>query len=489
MSSEEKYQPTWNSLKRHRSPEWLDDAKFGIYYHWGVYSVPACGPNVSWYPFWMYRKGSEQYEYHVKHYGDPTEFGYKDLIPLFTAEKFNPNEWAKLFKDTGAKFAGPVAIHHDSFAMWDSKVTKWNAAKMGPKRDTVGEMEKAIRKQGIKFMVAFHHAANWFFFPQSSPEFDTANSEYSGLYGVRYKGPYKRHQVWPNKEFLDWWKALVIEVIDNYKPDLIWWDFGLGRIKESYKKEVLAYYFNKALDWDKEVEILYKMNNVPPGVGIVDYEVGRANRLTYYKWITDTSVDTIPQGAAWGYSRDAGVKSPRKLVHNFVDRVAKHGYLVINVGPKSDGTIPELHQEALLEVGKWLEINGEAIYGSTPWSIAEEGPTKLGEGGMFSERGDRDYTPEDMRFTVKDNALYAIVLGWPFRPQLTIKTLRTSWINLKEGANQNLFHLITEDHIESIKMLGIDKKLRWTVDDDGLHIEVPDKKPCDHAVTFKISWN
>jgi len=490
VSKQEHYEPTWNSLKKHRTPEWLDDAKLGIYYHWGVYSVPACGPNVSWYPFWMYRKGSRQNEYHVKNYGEPSEFGYKDLIPLFTAEKFDPDGWAKLFKDAGAKFAGPVAIHHDSFAMWDSQVTKWNAVNMGPKRDTVGEMAEAIRKQSMKFMIAFHHAANWHFFPQSNPEFDTADPEFSGLYGIRYNGKYKRYQVWPNKEFLDWWKAIVIEVIDKYKPDLIWWDFGLGRIQEKYKKEVLAYYFNKGEEWGKEVEILYKMNNLPPGVGVVDYEVGRANRLTYYKWISDTSVDINAGGPAWGYAREAGVKSPRILVHNFIDRVAKHGYLVINIGPKSDGTIPDLHQEVLQEMGEWLKLNGEAIYGSTPWSIAEEGPTKLGEGGMFSESGDRPYTSEDIRFTVKDNALYAIVLGWPLRRnQIKIRSLRTSWVNVKEGENPNSFHLISKEQIKVIKMLGIDENLKWTVDDDGLQIELPDKKPCDYAVTFKIEWN
>jgi len=159
------YEPTWLSLKTHSLPKWLDDAKFGIYTHWGVYSVPACGPNGTWYPHNMYREGTEQYGYHVKNYGPPSQFGYKDFIPMFKAEKFDAEEWAELFRRAGAQFAGPVAEHHDGFSMWDSELTEWNAAEMGPERDVVGELEEAIRGQGMKFMVAFHHAANWWYYP------------------------------------------------------------------------------------------------------------------------------------------------------------------------------------------------------------------------------------------------------------------------------------------------------------------------------------
>lgn len=492
-----KYEPTWNSLKKHKTPEWFDDAKFGIYYHWGIYSVPACGPNVSWYGSNMYSHGTPQNEFHIKNYGDPTEFGYKDLIPKFTAEKFDPDAWAQVFKDAGAKFAGPVVIHHDSFAMWDSKITKWNAANMGPKRDTVGEMEKAIRKQGMKFFTAFHHSANWFFFPRHNPKFDTNKKEYEGLYGP-YLGKNqnkvmdlisaKAMDQWrykPNKEFCDRWKALTFEVIDNYKPDLIWWDFGLGMIPDKYKREVMAYYFNQAEEWNAEVEVLYKTNNLPPGFAVVDYEVGRANKKTYYKWISDTTVDKTD---TWGYAIGAGVKSARILVHNLIDRVAKHGSLVLNVGPKSDGTLADLQVQRILEMGEWLKINGEAIYGTTPWTIGEEGPTQLGAGGMFSERTDRPYTPKDIRFTTKENILYAIVLGWPYLPKWIITSLRKTLENV-DYRNAKNFYLIGDDEIKSIRMLGVDRDLSWEVDNDGLHIEVPEKKPSFYAVTYKIQWS
>jgi alpha-L-fucosidase len=237
------YQPTWNSLRTHQTPQWFQNAKFGIYTHWGVYSVPATGPNGTWYPYNMYREGTEQFEYHAKTYGHPSEFGYKDFIPMFTAEHFDADEWAELFKKAGARFAGPVAEHHDGFAMWDSAYTEWNASKMGPKRDVTGELANAIRKQGMRFMVAMHHAENWWFFPHWKKQYDTSDPRYAGLYGpthdtdlvpnedVEWDDDWDQ-QSRPSKEFLDMWKNKLVEVVEKYEPEYIWFDFGLQRVHE-----------------------------------------------------------------------------------------------------------------------------------------------------------------------------------------------------------------------------------------------------------------
>ncbi len=239
-SGVKKYEPTWESLREYKEiPKWLRDGKFGIYTHWGPYAVHAYGSNTTWYSFGMYADArSEARQHFEKTFGKLTPtFGYKDLIPLFTAEKFDADEWAELFEKAGAKFAGPVAEHHDGFAMWDTKYSKWNAAKMGPKRDVVGELEKAIKKRDMKFVTAFHHAANWFFFPVMDKRYDTGDPANYGLYGQPHEPGTPR-----NQEFLDEWHDKIIEVIDNYSPDFIWFDFALDSIAEGYVKDFLAYY-------------------------------------------------------------------------------------------------------------------------------------------------------------------------------------------------------------------------------------------------------
>jgi alpha-L-fucosidase len=481
---EKTYQPNWKSLRNHQTPQWFRDAKFGIYTHWGVYSVPATGPNGTWYPYNMYIEGTEQFEYHVKTYGHPSEFGYKEFIPMFTAEHFDADEWAELFKKAGARFAGPVAEHHDGFAMWDSAYTEWNAAKMGPKRDVTGELAKAIREQGMRFMVAMHHAENWWFFPHWDKRFDTADPRYSGLYGpihdedliIEYEGEWDdpwNQQSKPSKEFLDLWKNKLIEVVEKYEPEYIWFDFGLQRVHEQYKQDFLAYYYNKGVEWGRGGTVVtYKWDNLPPGTAMVDLELGKMAEQTYYEWITDNTVD---DGEGWCYINDIGYRTSESLIHYLIDNVSKNGYLLLNVGPKPDGSIPEPAKECLLGIGEWLEVNDEAIFDTVPWVAAGEGPTKMEKGGAFSDtRSDKklQYTPEDIRFTVKDNVLYATCLGWPEK-KFTIETLK----RLYPG------------EVQSVQMLGSQKKVTWEMTSDGLVIERPDEKPCEHAFTFKITRN
>jgi alpha-L-fucosidase len=506
ISNQNGYQGSWNSLQNHNIPEWFKNSKFGIYTHWGIYSVPAKGPNGSWYPHNMYKKGTEQYKYHVKIYGLPSRFGYKDFIPMFKAEKFDAEEWSELFKKSGAQFAGPVAEHHDGFSMWDSKVSYagnknldpsvprfYNAKNMGPKRDIVGELEKAIKKRGMKFITTFHHATHWAFYPHWVNNFDCSDPKYAGLYGpmhdMNHDWPawyklsadelaFKEEQV--SKEFQDMWFAKLKEVMDNYRPDIIWFDGSLDRMGESSILKFFAYYFNKEKEWGKNVVVVFKGWDVPPNLAVNDLELGNESNLTRHIWITDTSIDDM---GAWSYVKEAGYKSVTRLVTDLVDMTSKNGRLLLNVGPKPDGTIPEEAQERLIGLGKWMQINSEAIYDTLPWVLYGEGPTdrKQGPYSEMNHKGDLTaYTGQDIRFTIKNNILYAIALAWPGK-EIKIHSLRR--------LEEELSIYWTENDIRNIKMLGVDKELEWHFTDNALVIKTPDKKPCDHAFVFKIERN
>jgi alpha-L-fucosidase len=458
----------WAELTNFKTPLWLKEQKFGIYTHWGVYSVAAYGPDVSWYPYKMYQEGTPQYLYHCKNFGHPTKVGYKDLIPQFDGAKFDADEWAEIFARSGAKFAGPVAEHHDGFSLWDSKLTKWNAKLMGPKRDVVGELGAAMRRRGMKFVTAFHHAENWKFYPHWVKEYDTSDPAYAGLYGeahntdwgsdMRYVpeplpkysliNPHGRIDMqWlaedlPSKAAHDLWLGKLKEVVDAYSPDMIWFDFGLGFITDFYKRAFLTYYFDHGAQNKQEVVVTYKNNYLPVGAGLVDLEQGRFDRLTYHDWITDTTID---DGMAWGYMKGAGYKSAKSLIHYLADNVSKNGYLLLNIGPKPNGEIPEEAKRVLYEIGDWLNVNGEAIYGTTPWIIAGEGPTVMPSAGSFSELAEREYLPKDIRFTMKNEVLYAICLG--------------------EIGDEVILHSLAENlypgEIAGISLLGDGRDLVW----------------------------
>lgn len=468
-TSKKPYEPDWESLKRHEIPEWFKDAKFGIYTHWGPVTVGAeDGPGgVQWYGRNMYMPKSPTFRYHREKYGDQNKVGYKDMIPMFKAEEFDAEEWAELFARAGAKFAGPVAIHHDNFAMWDSALTEWDSVDKGPKRDITGELQRAIQKRGMKFIATFHHAFSWRYF-EPSYEYDGATPGYEGLYCQPHETGAP-----PTKEFQELYLSKVDEVVNNYQPDLIWFDFGLGNddrncITPEYRKRMFADYYNWAAANGIEVGVAHKHPEIHQYTGILDFERGREDRLTPYPWLTDTSI------GPWFHQKSTPYKPVNEIVDVLVDIVSKNGCMLLNVGPDAAGRIPKDAQEILLGIGNWLDVNGEAIYGTRPWKIFGEGPTEI-KGGGFSERKSKaSYTEEDIRFTTKGKALYAICLGWPGER-----------VNIKSLAEQPA---ADARKISSVRMLGVGKKLKWSHNEEGLSITLPKSKPCEHAFALKITF-
>ncbi len=455
------WKTTWESLTKHEIPEWFADAKLGIYAHLGVYCVPAYG--TEWYPSMMYKTDNAAHKYHVETYGDPSKFGYKDFIGKFTLEKFDPAEWAQLYKDAGAKFAGPVAEHHDGFSMWASKVNRWNAANMGPKRDVAGELIAELRKRDLKIITSFHHAFNIQGYYTAAEGWDTADPQYGDLYGFPTMSDRTRA--------LDRWLVKLKEVVDTYQPDQIWFDFGLGKIPDDYKQRFCAYYYNHEKTWGKPLIITRKDDYLPEGVGALDIERGRMKDTGKELWQTDDS----SAYSSWSWVKDLRVKPAEEMVHELIDIVSKNGVLLLNVCPKADGTITAEQQQMLRQMGRWLKVNGEAIYATRPWRVFGEGPTRMERGGAFLDT--ITYTPQDIRYThSKDGkTLYAIALGWP-----------------QKGVSLEFVQVNSAGPDAKVILLGHDRPLPFTVSDrKHLEIQVPalseDQRPCRHAYAFRIS--
>jgi len=466
--------PTWESLAKHNeAPDWFRDAKYGIYFHWGVYSVPAFGSE--WYPRNMHAKNRKEYKHHVETYGDPVTCGYDRFVPQFTAEKFDADEWAELFRKAGAKFAGPVAEHHDGFAMWASKLTPWNAKDMGPKRDITGEMAAAVRKRGMKFFTSFHHARNslWQIEKNGRKSWTGHYQFVKTDFPAALDDPQRAilYGYMPRKQFLDMWLGKLKEVIDQYQPDIMWFDSWLHEIPDEVQREYLAYYINTSRQRGQDVVVTFKQEDLPQTVGVLDLEKGRMNQLTDYTWLTD---DTISKGS-WCYTKDLQIKSTPQVLHVLIDIVSKNGQLVLNISPKADGTIPDVQKKVLLGIGKWLDTCGEAIYGTRPFAIFGEGPTRLKKGGGFTHRhgGFLAYTGEDIRFTTKGDVIYAILLGWPGQ-KAVIKALAA-----QPG--------VTVAKDATVRLLGVDRDLEWSHHKDGLTVQMPGKKPTEHAFALRIT--
>jgi len=474
------YEPDWLSLRRHAIPEWVLNAKFGVYSHWGLATLKQLPGN------------EEKY--------------LRELIPQFTAERFDPEEWGELFAASGARYAGHTVWHGHGFVHWNSAVTRWNSAAQGPRIDIGAELGRAVRARGMKFLAGFHFGY-WYAFPHWSGDPEYTNPEYEGLYGPVHDTDLTDVAMWKNHiekqskrspEFVRFWLRIMKEAVGRLRPDFVWFDCDLGGslraeniglyrggklvgediylggIPDPAQREFLADWFNQAAGDGQEVEFAYKVHDVPPGVGIRDIENGLLHDLQYDYWMTDINmVNATRPGDNWFWRPDAECKSATYLIHLLADVVSKNGTMLLNAPAAADGSFPEPVRRVLLDIGAWLSVNGEAVHDTMPWVVYGEGPTELPEVGHYSDRtACVNFTPQDIRFTQKGDVLYAICLGWPGET-LTIRSL---------GSRGRVW----SDEIESVQMLGVEGDLRWEQRERALVVRMPPEPPCPHAVVLRI---
>ncbi len=470
----EKYEPNWESLSQWKVPQWFDDAVLGIYCHWGVYSVPGYRFNDGaeqvdsglWYGMFMYvpndsgRPNYGVYDHHRKTYGDPAKFGYHDFVPMFKAEKWDPDRWAKLYKYAGADFAGVAAEHCDNFSLWDTEFDEYNCMDKGPRRDVLGEMFEAARKHGMKTVATFH---------ETPEEMFEAGRRYCpegvGPNNPEYKELYETDPISvKNKKLL--------EVVDKYQPDQIW--FEDEYCGEDNWKPFLAYYYNAAEKWGKEVMITRKGREAPLSCSVLDIEGGIfPNGIWQWAGMTEPQEQRwqkdVPIGNYWAYATGVGCRPINMLVDGIVDRISKNGVTLLDVAPKADGTLPEAQIEGLKKLGEWMAVNKEALYAAKP--------------APFVEGGVDEWKAGSIRFLEKGDYLYAIDLGniWP--TSLGFADYEDS----KPPSAPYTIPGVKPLKGSEIQMLGSSKNLPWHLEGDDLVIEeMPDSLPCDYAWSFKI---
>jgi alpha-L-fucosidase len=450
-----KFRPDVESLRQYECPEWFRDAKFGIYMHWGVYSVPEMG---AWFARNMYNEGSKEYRYMTERFGNLQEYGYKDLIPLWKAENFDPEALVTMFKEAGARYFTPVAVHHDNFDLWDSRYNKWNAVNMGPEKDIIGMFRNATLKHGLRWGVTTHLARSysWFNTNKLSDKhglFDGNNPGYQDYYQQDNGEIGHTATIDPDPKWRFEWACRIMDLIDQYNPDLLYFDGSIpfrGEDEGKTGMNVLSYYYNKnAQRHNGKNEgvmcIKHSSNGYNiDGIATLDFERGYAPDILEDPWQTDDAL------GPWAYVKGAEYMSVNQVIDKLVNIVSKNGNYLLNVGPKADGTLDDETISILEGIGKWLNVNGEAIYATRPWKQAEDGIVR------FTQSKDK-------------SVLYAIALENPDNGKLNIAALASG-----------------KHELNTVKMIGYSGKLKWKQTNEGLEIIMPKSLPCDHAWVFVI---
>ena len=470
-SGHETFQPTWESLKQYRCPDWFRDAKLGIWAVWGPEAVPMQG---DWYARQMYEEGSPDYKYHVAHYGHPSKFGYKDLIPLWQAEKWDPDRLMALYQKAGAKYFCVIAQHHDNFDCWNSKFHPWNSVNMGPKRDIVGEWKKTAAKYGLRFGVTEHLGTSYSWYsvtkrsdktgPLAGVPYDGADPRFARLY---HAGNAKT-QGWLENAPPSWkqeWFNRIQDLVDTYRPDLLYSDSGFP-FDDAGRRLVAHFYNQNTRDHRGHLEAVYNCKQNPQGRWVEDLERGIMGDIRAEPWQTDTCV------GGWYYDvrlfEQHQYKSATLVLQMLADIVSKNGNLLLNFPPRPDGTLDDDELKILAELAKWMPVNGEAIFGTRPWQVFGEGPSRVKSGGFNEDR--LRYGAQDIRFTTKGGTLYALALGWPADRRTLIGSLATP-----------------AGKVGTVSLLGHPGALAWEQTEDGLIVNMPETKPCEHVFALKIT--
>jgi len=469
------FKPDWDSLRQYRCPEWFRDAKFGIWAHWGPQSVTGAG---DWYARQMYVEGTTDYKFHLKHYGHPSVLGYKDIVPLWKAENFDPDRLMEKYKNAGAKYFVSMGVHHDNFDLWNSRYHAWNAVKMGPKKDIVGLWAAAAHKQGLRFGVSEHLERSYSWFntnkgadktgPKAGVPYDGNDPKYADFYFPPHDDDAQVYPLNPP----DWWKKQwsdrIQDLVDQYHPDLLYTDGGIPF--DEVGRSLLAHFYNQNIKQHAgQLEAVYNIKNIPDhrhgdyveGVAVEDLERRLLKGIKDAPWQTDTSIGD------WFYRPDDRYKTATTVIHMLVDVVSKNGNLLINFTQRPDGILSPESENVLDELAAWMPINGEAIFATRPWRTYGEGAAQ-GKDRNFSE-GKATFTAADIRFTrSKDgHTLYAILLGVPAAP-----------VRIQSLAGEK---------IARITLLGSAAPVQWKQEPDALVIAPATQWPCQHAVAYRVT--